>query len=54
MGLLELLGSIPTNANLRLKVAELEREVAALESESAALKSENEKLRLQFWSTKSR
>jgi septal ring factor EnvC (AmiA/AmiB activator) len=40
MGWLEALGAIPTNANLRIKLAELEKDNAALKSEIATLKTQ--------------
>ena len=39
MSLLQLIADIPTNANLRIKVAELEKEVATLRAENSELKS---------------
>lgn len=55
MSILNLLGGIPVNANLRIKLAELDQEIATLRSENlaltqenASLKEENAKLRVQI------
>ena len=39
MGFSKILGSIPTNAKLRLKIRELEKEKAALQSDNKKLKA---------------
>ena len=48
MGILNLLGSIPTASNLALKLKDAEAQNAILKSENAALKAENAKLKSDF------
>lgn len=48
MGILDLLASIPTNANLRLKLTEREGKIAGLEKENMALKEEKAKLQAEL------
>jgi len=48
MGILNLLGSIPTASNLALKLKDAEAQNAILKSENAVLKTENAKLKSDF------
>jgi hypothetical protein len=48
MGFKKILGSIPTNAKLRLTIRELEKEKAALESDNKKLKSKIDGLEHQI------